>query len=327
MLSSLSTEMPIKVGINGFGRIGRLSFRGIWDRYPNLEIVHVNEIKGGAKTSAYMVQYDTVHGKWRECRESTDGKSFTVDGKGVTFSDKEKIGDVDWKGMGCQMVLECTGNFLTVAALQPYKDQGIEKVIVSAPMKEGILNVVMGVNCSKITPDMQIITCASCTTNCLAPVVKVIHEKLTIVRGMITTIHDVTGTQALVDQCDTGKKQDLRRGRSGLVNLSPTSTGSATAIAEVFPELKGKLNGLAIRVPICNGSLTDCVFDVGRETTAEEVNSLLKQAAEGELKGILGFEERPLVSTDFINEDRSGVVDGPSTMVVQVQTLTHSLTH
>jgi|EP00802_Teleaulax_amphioxeia_P006633 glyceraldehyde 3-phosphate dehydrogenase len=264
-----------------------------------------------------MLQFDTVHGRWKECRESADGKSFTVEGKAVSFSDKKTIGEVDWKGLGCQMVLECTGNFLTTAALQPYIDNGVDRVIVSAPMKEGILNVVMGVNCKKITGDMRIITCASCTTNCLAPVVKVVHEKLTIVKGMITTIHDVTGTQALVDQCDTGKKQDLRRGRSGLVNLSPTSTGSASAIAEVFPELKGKLNGLAIRVPICNGSLTDCVFEVGRDTTAEEVNGFLKEAAEGELKGILGYEERPLVSTDFVNEDRSGVVDAPSTMVVQ----------
>eukprot|EP00286_Rhodomonas_abbreviata_P026111 CAMPEP_0181295176 /NCGR_PEP_ID=MMETSP1101-20121128/4003_1 /TAXON_ID=46948 /ORGANISM="Rhodomonas abbreviata, Strain Caron Lab Isolate" /LENGTH=345 /DNA_ID=CAMNT_0023399901 /DNA_START=18 /DNA_END=1053 /DNA_ORIENTATION=- len=309
----------VKIGINGFGRIGRLSFRGAWDR-SELEIVHVNEKKGGAKTAAYMLQYDSVHGKFgkHHCIEAADGKSFTVDGKTVTFSDSPTIEGVPWKELGCEMVLECTGDFLSSKVLQPYLDGGVKRVVVSAPVKEPtVLNVVMGVNDDKLTAEHVICTAASCTTNCLAPVVKVIHENLVIESGMITTIHNVTATQTLVDMTDTGKKQDLRRGRSGMTNLSPTSTGSATAIAEVFPELKGKLNGLAVRVPLCNGSITDCVFNVGRTTTAEEVNGLLKAASEGPLKGILGFEERPLVSTDFINEDRSSVVDAACTMVVQ----------
>mmetsp|Transcript_61126 Transcript_61126/g.146001 ORF Transcript_61126/g.146001 Transcript_61126/m.146001 type:complete len:348 (-) Transcript_61126:56-1099(-) len=309
---------PIKVGINGFGRIGRLSFRGVWDM-PELEIVHVNDIQGGARTAAYMLQYDSVHLQWnKRCVETADNKGFTVDGKLVTFSESETIAGVPWKELGCEMVLECTGEFLSSKTLQPYLDAGVKKVVVSAPVKEpSVLNVVMGVNDDKLTADMAIVTAASCTTNCLAPVVKVIHEKLVIEKGMITTIHNVTGTQTLVDSMNTGKKQDLRRGRSGMVNLAPTSTGSATAIAEVFPDLKGKLNGLAVRVPLCNGSLTDCVFEVSRKTTAEEVNALLKAASENELKGILGFEERPLVSTDFINESRSSVVDAACTMVVQ----------
>jgi len=225
---------------------------------------------------------------------------------------------VPWKDLGCDMVMECTGNFLTTKVLQPYLDGGVKRVVVSAPVKEpSVLNVVMGVNDDQLTTDHVICTAASCTTNCLAPVVKVIHENLKIEKGMITTIHNVTGTQTLVDMTDTGKKQDLRRGRSGMVNLSPTSTGSATAIAEVFPELKGKLTGLSVRVPLCNGSITDCVFTVGRDTSAEEVNKLLKDASEGSLKGILGFEDRPLVSTDFTNDNRSSIVDAECTMVVQ----------
>mmetsp|Transcript_42656 Transcript_42656/g.83439 ORF Transcript_42656/g.83439 Transcript_42656/m.83439 type:complete len:346 (-) Transcript_42656:163-1200(-) len=311
--------MVVKIGINGFGRIGRLSFRGAWDM-PELEIVHVNEIKGGAKTSAYMLQFDSVHGRWtNECREAADGKSFTVGDKKVGFTASETIEGVPWKELGCDMVLECTGNFLTTQALQPYLDMGVKRVVVSAPVKEpSVLNVVMGVNDHKLTADHVICTAASCTTNCLAPVVKVIHENLVIETGMITTIHNITGTQALVDMCDTGKKQDLRRGRSGMTNLSPTSTGSATAIAEVFPELKGKLNGLAVRVPLTNGSITDCVFNVQKSTTKEEVNALLKAASESApLKGYLGFEDRPLVSTDYVNDNRSSIVDADCTMVVQ----------
>ncbi|EKX38285.1 hypothetical protein GUITHDRAFT_158520 [Guillardia theta CCMP2712] len=303
----------VRVGINGFGRIGRLTMRAAWDM-KELEIVHVNEIKGGAKTSAYMLQFDSVHGRWNhECREAADGKSFTVDGKVITFSESPTIEGVPWKELGVELVLECTGTFLSTKVLQPYLDCGVKRVVVSAPVKEpSVLNVVMGVNDDKLTKDHVICTAASCTTNCLAPVVKVIHEKIGIEKGMITTVHNVTGTQTLVDMCDTGKKQ-IRHGQP-----VPTSTGSATAIAEVFPELKGKLNGLAVRVPLCNGSITDCVFDVARDTTVEEVNRLLKEASEtAPLKGILGFEERPLVSTDYINDDRSSIVDAACTMVVQ----------
>ena len=200
------------------------------------------------------------------------------------------------------------------AALQPYFDAGVKKVVVSAPVKDGpTANVVYGVNHDIYHPDVHsIITAASCTTNCLAPVVKVIHEALGIKHGSITTIHDVTNTQTIVDR----PAKDLRRARSALNSLIPTTTGSATAITLIYPELAGKLNGHAVRVPLLNASLTDCVFEVDRVTTAKEVNALFKAASEGVLQGILGYEERPLVSTDYTNDQRSAIIDSLSTMVV-----------
>merc|ERR1711998_138779 len=212
---------------------------------------------------------------------------------------------VDWRGLGVELVIDCTGKFTTVEKLQPYLDVcGVKRVVVSAPVKEkSVLNVVVGVNDHKLDQSHVICTAASCTTNCIAPVIKVIHEKLTIEKGMITTVHNITGTQSLVDMVNT-KKKDLRRARSGMLNLAPTSTGSATAVAEVFPELKGKLNGHAIRVPMLNSSITDIVLNVGRATTRDEVNGMLQDAAnEGVLSAtnahgqILGYETRPLVST------------------------------
>ncbi|GAB4819698.1 hypothetical protein N2152v2_006744 [Parachlorella kessleri] len=217
---------------------------------------------------------------------------------------------VKWGDLGVQLLLDCTGVFLTRAQLQPYFDAGVAKVVVSAPVKDPqpVLNIVYGCNEGLYSAeDDHIVTAASCTTNCLAPVVKVIQEKLGIVHGCITTVHDVTNTQTVVD-APNAKKSDLRRARSALMNLAPTSTGSATAIALIFPELKGKLNGLAVRVPLLNASITDCVFEVKRKTTAEEVNALLKEASDTYLKGILGYEERPLVSTDYINDPRSSIV-------------------
>ena len=313
----------VKVGINGFGRMGRLSFREAWG-YEELEIVHVNEVIGGTAHAAYLLQYDSVHGIWdRECSD-VDETKFTVGDKTVTFSEEKDFTKVDWKGMGVDIVLECSGKFTTVEKLQPYLDVcGVKKVVVSAPVKEpSVLNIVVGVNDEKMTKDMPIVTAASCTTNCLAPIVKVIHENLHIETGMITTIHNITGTQSLVDTVNT-KKNDLRRSRSGMLNLAPTSTGSATAIAEVFPELKGKLNGHAIRVPLLNSSITDMVFNVSTETTKEAVNALLKAAAatgtlvkNAEHDQIMGYEEKPLVSTDYMNDRRSSIVDALSTMVV-----------
>ncbi|KAG5182557.1 hypothetical protein JKP88DRAFT_199230 [Tribonema minus] len=310
--------MVVKVAINGFGRIGRCLFRFLEEDPTVAEVVHVNELLGGAETGAYLLEFDSVHGRYAKTIVNLeDDSGFTVDGRLVTFSNEKTIEAVDWAAKGVQLVCDCTGVFLTKAKLQPYLAAGVQRVVVSAPVKEeGVLNVVVGVNDTLLGTQHTICTAASCTTNCLAPVVKVIHENLRIKHGVITTIHDVTGTQPLVDMPMT-KKKDLRRCRSGMVSMAPTSTGSATAITNIFPDLKGKLNGMAVRVPLLNGSITDCVFEVERETSVEEVNGLLSAAAsEGPLKGILGYETRPLVSVDYINEERSGVVDAPSTMVV-----------
>ena len=211
-------------------------------------------------------------------------------------------------------MVECSGAFKTAAALDPYFAAGVAKVVVSAPVKdEAALNLVYGVNHDRYDPARHaIVTAASCTTNCLAPVVKVLHEEIGIRHGSITTIHDVTNTQTIVDR----PAKDLRRARSALNSLIPTTTGSATAITLIYPELKGRLNGHAVRVPLLNASLTDCVFEMERATTVEEVNGLFAKWAEGPLHGILGFEPRPLVSADFLNDPRSSIIDGPSTMVV-----------
>ena len=287
----------VKVGINGFGRIGRTTFRYAWDM-PELEIVAVNEIVGGSETAAYLVQFDSVHGTWRgHSAVSTSDDAFEVDGKRVAFSEHKDFKDVDWKGLGVELVIECTGVFLTTEKLLPYVDKcGVKRVVVSAPVKEpSVLNVVVGVNEHKLADSHVICTAASCTTNCIAPVIKVVHEQLGIESGMITTVHNITGTQSLVDMPNS-KKKDLRRSRSGMLNLAPTTTGSATAVAEVFPELKGKHHGHAIRVPMLNTSITDMVFNVGRPTTRDEVNALLKAAsAAGAVSGDRRARRRPRV--------------------------------
>lgn len=307
----------VKCAINGFGRIGRLVFRYAWDD-PTLDLVHVNDVCS-CESAAYLIKYDSVHGTWdKEVEMVEDGSGFTVDGKVVTFTSEGDFQNVDWAGKGVELMMECTGKFLNVATLQPYFDKcGIKQVVVSAPVKEeGALNVVLGANHQKLSKETRLVTNASCTTNCLAPVVKVIKEKFGIIHGCITTIHDVTGTQTIVDMPNT-KKSDLRRARSGMVNLCPTSTGSATAIVEIYPELRGKLNGLAVRVPLLNGSITDCVFEVQRPVTKEEVNAALKEASEsGPLKGILGYETKPLVSADYTNDTRSSIIDALSTQVI-----------
>jgi len=307
----------VKCAVNGFGRIGRLTFRYAWDD-PSLEIVHVNDVCS-CESAAYLIQYDSVHGTWdKKVEMKEDGSGFTVDGTLVTFSSEKDFTDVDWSTRNVELMMECTGKFVKVNTLQPYLDKcGIKQVVVSAPVKEeGALNVVLGCNHGKLSSETKIVTNASCTTNCLAPVVKVILEKFGIVHGCITTIHDVTGTQSIVDMPNT-KKSDLRRARSGMTNLCPTSTGSATAIIEIYPELKGKLNGLAVRVPLLNGSLTDCVFEVKKRVTREEVNAALKEASEdGPLKGILGYEMKPLVSSDYTDDTRSSIIDALSTQVI-----------
>ena len=303
---------PTRIGINGFGRIGRLAVRGLFGR-SDLQLVHVNEPHGDAATAAHLLEFDTVHGRYAG-HVAADGDSMTIDGQPVSYSAHDTPGGVPWAEYGVDIVLECSGQFKTTEALQPYLDGGVKKVIVAAPVKsEGVLNIVMGCNDDLYDPaNHHIITAASCTTNCLAPVVKVLHEKIGIERGALTTIHDVTNTQVIVD----APHKDLRRARSALNSLIPTSTGSATAITMIYPELAGKLNGTAVRVPLLNASLTDAVFTMSRDVTVEEVNGLFLEASQGELAGILGFEHRPLVSADYTNDTRSGIVDGPSTMVI-----------
>lgn len=311
--------MAVRVGINGFGRIGRLALRAAWD-FPELEFVHINEIKGGIEAAAHLLKFDSVHGRWLP-EVTLEGDRLIIDDpkddqksiQKVSFSEHAKPELVNWQELGVDIVLECSGKFRTPETLNPYFQNGVKKVIVAAPVKEEALNIVMGINDHLYDPQKHhLLTAASCTTNCLAPVVKVIHEGLGIKHGVITTIHDNTNTQTLVD----APHKDLRRARASALSLIPTTTGSATAIAMIYPELKGKLNGLAVRVPLLNASLTDCVFEVARETTIEEVNGLLKVAAEGDLQGILGYEERPLVSIDYKDDPRSSIIDALSTMVV-----------
>lgn len=302
--------MTIKVGINGFGRIGRLAMRAAWD-WPEIEFVHINDPGGDAPTLAHLLNFDSVHGRWQHDARA-EGYRILADNKSLTVSHNRAIADSDWSG--CDVVIEASGKMKTKALLQDYLDQGVKRVVVSAPVKEeGVLNVVLGVNEHLYDPELHsIVTAASCTTNCLAPVVKVIHENLTIRHGSMTTIHDVTNTQTILD----APHKDLRRARACGMSLIPTTTGSATAITHIFPELKGRLNGHAVRVPLANASLTDCVFEVEKTTTEAEVNQLFKEASEGALQGILGYEERPLVSIDYKTDPRSGIIDALSTMVV-----------
>ncbi len=303
--------MTIRVGINGFGRIGRLALRAAWD-WPDLTFAHVNELKGDAATSAHLLTFDSLHGRWDRDIQG-DGSTLSIDGTSIAYSQHATPGAVPWGDQGVDIVLECSGKFRTAETLAPYFAAGVRKVLVAAPVKQGALNIVMGVNDQLYQPQTHhLLTAASCTTNCLAPVVKVIHEGIGIRHGSITTVHDMTNTQTIID----APHKDLRRARAASQSLIPTTTGSATAIGLIFPELQGKLDGLAIRVPLLNASLTDCVFEVARETTVAEVNGLLKAAADGPLCGILGYEERPLVSVDYKDDPRSAIVDAPSTMVI-----------
>lgn len=308
----MPTIAGTRIGINGFGRMGRLALRAAWG-WPELEFAHVNELNGDAHTAAHLLTFDSVHGRWPHDALG-DGDTLTLDGTNIGYSGAGEPGAVPWRDLGIDVVLECSGRFRTEETLAPYFEQGVRKVIVAAPVKqEGALNIVVGVNDDLYDPARHhLLTAASCTTNCLAPVVKVIHEGIGIRRGAITTLHDLTNTQTIVD----APHKDLRRARAAGVSLIPTTTGSATAIGLIFPELEGRLNGLAVRVPLLNASLTDCVFEVQRATTVAEVNGLLKAGAEGPLAGILGYEERPLVSIDYKDDPRSSIVDALSTMVI-----------
>jgi glyceraldehyde 3-phosphate dehydrogenase len=302
--------MTIKVGINGFGRIGRLTFRAAFD-WDDVEFVQINDAKGNAATLAHLVNFDSVHGRWNH-NAISEGDTILIKDHRIQCTQNRDIAATDWSQ--CDVVIEATGVMKTKTLLQAYLDQGVKRVVVTAPVKEdGVLNVVMGVNDQDYDPSQHsIVTAASCTTNCLAPVVKVLHESIGIKHGSMTTIHSITNTQTIID----APHKDLRRARSCGTSLIPTTTGSATAITHIFPELKGKLNGHAVRVPLTNASLTDCVFEMNRATTEEEINQLLKAASENEMKDILGYEERPLVSVDYKTDPRSSIIDAPSTMVI-----------
>jgi glyceraldehyde 3-phosphate dehydrogenase len=303
--------MTTRVGINGFGRVGRLALRAAWGS-PELEFAHVNELNGDAAAAAHLLTFDSIHGRWPVSAAAGD-RELLVDGKSVSYSSAASPGEVAWGEAGVDVVIESTGRFCTAESLAPYFERGVRKVIVAAPVKSGALNVVVGVNDDpRELARHDILTAASCTTNCLAPVVKTIHEGIGIRHGAITTLHNLTNTQTVVD----APHEDLRRARAASLSLIPTTTGSATAIGLIFPELAGRLSGLAVRVPTLSASLTDCVFEVDRATDVEEVNGLLAAAAAGPLAGILGYEERPLVSADYRDDPRSGVVDALSTMVV-----------
>ena len=311
----------MRIGINGMGRIGRLALRAALggafrpDDDPRaanrLDIVHLNEVKGGIAATAHLLEFDSIHGRWRD-RIGVDGGRVAIGGQRMGFTEAAAPGDVPWGDLGCDVVLECTGKFLTPATLQAYFDRGVKRVIVAAPVKDpSALNIVVGVNDGLYTGEQRLLTAASCTTNCLAPVVKVVHEAIGIRHGQITTIHDPTNTNVVVD----APHRDLRRARSAMLSLQPTTTGSATAIALIYPELKGRLDGHAVRAPVLNASLTDCVFEMARPTSAAEVNDLFRAAAAGPLAGILGIEDRPLVSADYANDTRSAIVDAACTLV------------
>ncbi len=314
--------LGVKIGINGFGRIGRLVFRALWGR-PGIELVQLNDPAADVTSAAHLLEFDSVHGRWQRAIQiqasGAGGHGFSVDGIPVGYSQQSDPTAVPWAVAGVDLVLECSGTFNTAETLEPYFSlPGLRRVIVACPVKgviagEEALNVVFGINHHLYDPHRhRLVTAASCTTNCLAPVVQVVHRNFGIRHGSITTLHNITNTQVVVD----GFKSDLRRARSCLQSLVPTSTGSARAIGLIFPELAGKLNGHAVRVPLLNASLTDAVFELERSVSVDEVNAAFAAAAAGPLQGILGFEERPLVSVDYLNDSRSSIVDGPSTLVV-----------
>jgi glyceraldehyde 3-phosphate dehydrogenase len=302
-----------RIALNGLGRIGKLVLRDLIDSGSGGDIVLLNDPVGDAEQHALLMEFDSVHGRWKT-PVSHDASGLVLAGGPLRLTHEKTIEALPLAEAGIDLVIDCTGVFKTGAKVAPYFAAGVKKVVVSAPVKDGgALNLVYGVNHHLYDPALHnLITAASCTTNCLAPVVKVIHEAIGIRHGSITTIHDVTNTQTIVDR----PAKDMRRARSALLNLIPTTTGSATAITLIYPELKGRLNGHAVRVPLLNASITDCVFEVERPTSVDEVNALFKAAAEGPLLNILGYETRALVSSDFTNDPRSGIIDAQSTMVI-----------
>ncbi|MFT4538641.1 MAG: glyceraldehyde 3-phosphate dehydrogenase [Planctomycetota bacterium] len=302
----------MKIGINGFGRMGRLALRAGWMR-DDIEFVAINEPGATAETMALLLEFDSVQGRWSHACQSESLDGLSIAGKQLAYTRHESPADIPWSELGVDMVLECTGRFRTTSSLQPHFEQGAKRVVVSAPVKDGPPNIVMGVNHAQFDLSAEcIVTAASCTTNCLAPVVRVLHDEIGIERGLVTTIHDPTNTQSVHD----APHADPRRARAAQLSLIPTSTNSATAVTLIIPELKGKLDSIAVRAPVMNASLTDCVFQVARDTCVEEVNAVLEQASQSEaLTGILGYETRPLVSADYAKDPRSAIIDALSTRV------------
>lgn len=303
--------MAVKVGINGFGRIGRNVFRAALNN-PEFEVVAVNDLTD-AKTLAHLLKYDSVHGILDATVEAKEG-AIVVNGKEIKVVAEKDPAALPWGKLGVQVVVESTGRFTNRADAAKHLEAGAKKVIISAPAKEEDITIVMGVNEDKYDASKHhVLSNASCTTNCLAPFAKVLHEKFGIVKGLMTTVHAYTNDQQILDL----PHKDLRRARAAAMSIIPTTTGAAKAVALVLPELKGKLNGFAMRVPTPNVSVVDLVAELAKPTTAEEVNAALKAAAEGPLKGILQYTDEPLVSKDFNGNPHSSIIDGLSTMVIE----------
>jgi glyceraldehyde 3-phosphate dehydrogenase len=301
--------MAIKVGINGFGRIGRLVFRLLIEN-PEVEIVKINDLTDN-KTLAQLLKYDSVHGPFNGTVTSDDD-SLTVNGNRILCSAERNPENLGWGDLGVDIVIECTGVFRNREKAGLHLKAGAKKVVISAPAKGEVdATVVLGVNDDILTSDMQIISNASCTTNCLAPMAKILDEKFGIERGFMTTIHAYTADQNIQD----APHSDLRRARAAAVNIVPTTTGAAVAVGLVLPQLKGKLDGIAARVPIPDGSLTDLTVELGKDVTAEEINAAMKEASEGKLKGILEYSEDPLVSSDIVHNPHSCIFDSQMTSV------------
>ncbi|MEI9475549.1 MAG: type I glyceraldehyde-3-phosphate dehydrogenase [Deltaproteobacteria bacterium] len=302
--------MGVRVGINGFGRIGRNVLRAGVNK-EGLEFVAVNDLTD-AKTLAHLLKYDSVHGKLQN-RVEAKGDSLLVDGKAMKVLALKDPGQLPWKDLGVDVVLESTGKFTDREGGSKHLQAGAKKVVISAPAKDPDVSVVLGVNEKDYNPSKHnIISMGSCTTNCLAPIAKILVDEFGVEYGLMTTIHSYTNDQVILDFTH----KDLRRARAAGMSMIPTTTGAATAISLIIPELKGKLDGMAIRVPTPNVSVVDLVVDLKKETTAEEVNRVLKSYADGKLKGILSFCEEPLVSIDFNGNPHSSIVDGPSTKVI-----------
>ncbi|MFA5795148.1 MAG: type I glyceraldehyde-3-phosphate dehydrogenase [Candidatus Brocadiia bacterium] len=302
--------MGIKVAINGFGRIGRHVFKAMFKR-PEFEIVAINDLSD-AKTLAHLLKYDSIYGRFDGTIEVKEG-AFIVNGKEVKVSAEKDPTKLPWGKYNIDFVVESTGVFTKRSDLEKHLAAGAKKVVLTAPPKEPVdAVVVMGVNESKLKKEHRIFSNASCTTNCLAPLAKVLNDNFGIIRGLMTTIHAYTNDQSVTDLIH----KDLRRARAAAVNIIPTSTGAAKAIGEVIPELVGKLNGFAVRVPVPTGSLVDLVVDVKKEATPADINRLFKAAAEGPMKGMLAYTEDPIVSTDIIGDTHSCIFDALSTMVI-----------
>ncbi|WP_226528809.1 type I glyceraldehyde-3-phosphate dehydrogenase [Metabacillus niabensis] len=305
--------MAVKIGINGFGRIGRNVFRAAL-KNPNVDVVAVNDLTD-ANMLAHLLKYDSVHGKL-DAEVSVDGNNLVVDGKTIEVSAERDPAKLSWGAQGVEIVVESTGFFTKRADAAKHLEAGAKKVIISAPASDEDITIVMGVNEDKYdAASHDVISNASCTTNCLAPFAKVLNDKFGIKRGMMTTVHSYTNDQQILDL----PHKDYRRARAAAENIIPTSTGAAKAVSLVLPELKGKLNGGAMRVPTPNVSLVDLVAELEKEVTVDEVNAALKEAAEGDLKGILGYSEEPLVSGDYNGNINSSTIDALSTMVMEGQ--------